>query len=87
MKPFIEDTDDKTKRVQVELLRKAGLTRRVSLALSLSDTVIHLARKAIAEARPELTPREQALFFVEVHYGDALATKVRQYLIRKDHGF
>ncbi|MGH9380653.1 MAG: hypothetical protein ACRD2Z_08590 [Thermoanaerobaculia bacterium] len=67
-------------RVQVELLRAAGLSRRVALCRSLSVSVIALARQAIRTRHPEYSDRDVALAFVELHYGKELAANVRRYL-------
>ena len=53
---------------------------RISLSLSLSDSVIKLARRAIARANPHADERERALIFVDVHYGRGLAERLREYL-------
>lgn len=67
-------------RVQVELLRAAGLGRRAALCRSLSGSVISLARQAIRTRHPEYSDRDVALAFVELHYGEELAANVRRYL-------
>jgi hypothetical protein len=79
------DTDPKAEAVQIELLRKATIAQRVSLAVSLSETVIRLSRRAIEQARPDLTEREQDLLWVELHYGAELAAKLREYMQRMDN--
>jgi len=67
-------------RVQVELLRGAGPARRVALCRSLSASVISLARRAIRARHPEYSEREVALAFVELHYGEELASELRDHL-------
>jgi hypothetical protein len=74
------DTDPEAERVQIELLRRAGPTRRASMALSLSAQVIGLARRAILRSLPGTSEREVSLLFVERHYGRELGSEVRQYL-------
>jgi len=74
------DTTKEAEAVQIELLRRATHAQRAALALSLSNTVIALARRAIAEAHPELNADEQGIFFVDVHYGRRLADCLRQHL-------
>ncbi|MEK6608540.1 MAG: hypothetical protein AABZ30_12845 [Myxococcota bacterium] len=70
-------------RVQVALLRAAGMGRRAALAVSLSSSVIALARAAIRKRHPEYAEREVLLAFVEVHYGRSLAERLRRYLARR----
>jgi hypothetical protein len=65
---------------QIRLLREAGTARRFALMRSLSATVIHLARKAIRDANPDLSERERQLLFVRVHYGEDLAERLRTFL-------
>ena len=43
----------------MELLRKASPEERASLALSLSDSVIELARRAIARANPNADEQDE----------------------------
>jgi hypothetical protein len=74
------DTDPAAERVQIDLLRRAGATRRVRMALSLSAQVIDLSRRAIARSMPESAPEEAALRFVELNYGRELAAGLRRYL-------
>jgi hypothetical protein len=66
MRAHSADTDPEAERIQIELLRQAGSTRRAQMALALSGQVIGLAR--------------QALRFVELHYGRDLADGVRSRL-------
>jgi len=70
-------------RLQVELLRKAGLARRVGLMRSLSSTVVNLARRAIRRRYPDLSDEGVLLEFVAIHYGRDLAGEVSAYLQRR----
>jgi hypothetical protein len=74
------DTDPEAERVQIDLLRKAGPTRRVQMALTLSAQVIGLARLALRRASPHATDAEIDLEFVARHYGRDLAEDLRRYL-------
>jgi len=80
------DTSAEAEGVQVALLRAATPARRAQLALSLSATVIGLAKRAIHRANPTLPPAEQATKFVELHYGADLAAGVRASLEKRAHG-
>jgi hypothetical protein len=66
------DTHPDAERVQIELLRRATFTQRFQLALSLSDTAIHLARQAIRQAHPDFDDEAVGPEFVALHYGEAL---------------
>ena len=69
-------------RVQIQLLRAAGMARRAALARSLSASVIRLSREAIRKRHPEYREKDVLLAFAELHYGEDLATRVRRYLER-----
>jgi hypothetical protein len=69
-------------RVQIELLRAAGIARRSALAASLSQTVVELARAAIRRRHPEYDELEVRLSFVDVHYGRELGDRLRRALAR-----
>jgi len=77
------DTSIEAERVQIELLRQAGVPRRVALARSLSQTAMFLSRRAIQRANPSFNQRQVDLAFVALHYGEDLAERLRLYLERK----
>jgi hypothetical protein len=52
MQVGLTDADPVAELLQITLLRAAGTTRRLALALSLTDTVHDLARGAIARTLP-----------------------------------
>jgi hypothetical protein len=70
------DTDADAERVQLELLRSASPAKRAALALSLSATVVSLARRALRHRDPAASEEEIGLRFVELNYGRALAAEV-----------
>ena len=67
-------------RIQVDLLRRAGVAERFRLVCSLSSTVVELSRQAIRDRHPEWSEREVLLEWAAVHYGRELAERVRRYL-------
>ena len=71
------DTDAATEAAHLALLRRAPVGRRLALAVSLSETVTRLARRAIERSFPDLTDVERSVRFVEVHYGRHLAEALR----------
>jgi hypothetical protein len=83
MKTQSEDTSPEVERVQIELLRKAGKTRRLQLGLELSSEALEMAQRAIKRAHPELSELEAKLLFVEVTYGKDLADRVRAHLAKR----
>lgn len=48
--------------------------------LGLSAGVIEMAREAVCRARPGISERDSDLLFVDVHYGHALAERLKRYL-------
>jgi len=72
----LSDTDPETQRVHLELLRRAGPSKRLALALSLSRTVMSLSRSGLAQRPASRDPQEIGLRFVALHYGEDLAAAV-----------
>jgi hypothetical protein len=83
--PMHNDTSPAAAAVQLALLRNAAPARRYAIAAALSAMTRAMARRAIARAHPDLSPVEQSLFFVRVHYGRELADKLRADLLRRGH--
>lgn len=80
---FSDDTDPEAARVQLALIRRASPAKRLSLALSLSRSVLGLSRRGIASRMPEASEQEVGLRFVELHYGRELAQALRARLARR----
>lgn len=76
----LSDTSPAVEAIQIDLLRRAGIGRRASLALSLSRAAIRASRRAIARRHPELDEQGVLLRWAELHYGDEIAGRVRRYL-------
>jgi hypothetical protein len=74
------DTTPQAEKVQIELIRKASVSKRISKARSLSQTAIYLSQRAIKRANPFLSEQEADLAFVASHYGQNLAERLRLYL-------
>ena len=79
----MNDTHSEAERVQIELLRKAGPGRRAAMAIALTDQVVKLSKRAIAQAHPNKSPQELLLLFIAVHYGKDLSRLVRDHLARR----
>jgi hypothetical protein len=77
------DTAPEAEKVQIELIRKSSISRRISIVRSLSQTVIYLSRRAIKRSKPFLSERELDIAFVANHYGEELAERLRSYLEQK----
>ncbi len=77
------DTSSQAEKVQIELIRKSSVSRRVSKVRSLSQTAMYLSRRAIQRTNPFLSKREVDLAFVANHYGKNLAGRLRLYMERQ----
>jgi hypothetical protein len=76
----MSDTHPAAARVQLELLRRAGVTRRAAITRSLSRSVVRLSRKALVERMPGASQDDIEHRWLELHYGRELADRVRAYL-------
>jgi len=77
----VNDTDPRAAAVQLDLLRRASVERRASMAGALSHDVVDLSRRALRERLPPDTDEtELKLRWAELHYGADLARRVRAYL-------
>ena len=78
----MSDTSPAAERVQIELLRRAGATRRYALCRSLTESVVEMSRRALRERMPNSPPRDVLVRWVELNYGSALALGVAARLDR-----
>lgn len=76
----LRDTSAEAERVQIELLRRAGETRRFALCRSLTETVVALSRRALRERMPGASDAEVLVRWVAIHYGERLAAGVARRL-------
>jgi hypothetical protein len=76
---MLSDTHPDAEAMWIGLLRTATIEQRLTRMVQLTQMVRDMARQAIAQARPELSPREQDLLFVEVTYGLEWAGCLRDY--------
>ena len=74
---LISDTAAAVNAVQIEILRRAGVHGRITLAFSMSKAVCALSRRAIARAHPGISDDELNVRFAAAHYGPKLAEALR----------
>ena len=79
------DTHPKAEEVQISLLRKAPVAKRLAVMRSLTQTTIQLSRRAIQRANPTFSDTDIDLAFVAYHYGQDLAQRLSQYLERRNN--
>ncbi|MBN2593214.1 MAG: hypothetical protein JXA81_06885 [Sedimentisphaerales bacterium] len=77
------DTTPEAEKVQIDLIRRSSISRRISIVRCLSQTVTYLSRRSIQRSRPYLSKRELDIAFVSNHYGQELAERLRLYLEQK----
>ncbi len=77
------DTSPEAERVQIELIRKASVTKRFTIMQSWSQFIIEANRQAIRKANPKASEEEIALIFVARNYGQALADGLQADLARR----
>jgi hypothetical protein len=76
MKTGLSDTTPDAEKVWIELLRKTSTTQRLAKAISLTQSTIAMAKRAIRRAHPDLSPHDADMMFISVHYGKDLTQKV-----------
>ncbi|MEO8971845.1 MAG: hypothetical protein ABI406_09645 [Ktedonobacteraceae bacterium] len=84
MRTQSSDTSPEAERVQIDLLRKAGVVRRIELAFSLTQSAIELSRQGMRRRYPLASEEDLNLLFVELNYGKELADRVRTALSRRE---
>jgi len=84
MKTRLHDTHPEAENVQLQLLRQAGIARRIALTWSLSQTALDLSRSALRRRHPTLSERERRLLFVGLCYGEDLANRLRTDLMKHE---
>lgn len=83
MIPQSIDTHIDAENVQISLIRKATIAKRISHTRSFSQSIIQLSRKAIMRANPKLNERELTVLIIAYHYGTELANRLREYMDKK----
>ena len=83
MKTLPSDTQPKSEKILISLLRDANAAEKFAQIRSLSQTVMQLSRRAITRANRDLYEEQINLRFLSLHYGTELAERVEKYLYRK----
>jgi hypothetical protein len=86
MQTLSNDTTEAAERVQIDLLRQAGITKRVDLAADMTRFAIDAARFALRRQHPNASDEDINILFVEYHYGSALANRIRA-MLAKSHTY
>ena len=83
MSTLSKDTHPDAEKYQIELIRKASFSKRLSLLRTMTQTARLHSYRAIKRANPGLSDRDCDILFVEYHYGKELAEKLKKYLENK----
>jgi hypothetical protein len=83
MRTQSSDTSPEMERVQIELLRKAPLSKRFAIMASWSQFITEVAKQGIRRDYPEADEEEVALILLARLHGQLLADKVRAYLAQR----
>ena len=81
MKPM--DTPLKIEEIQIDLIRKSSIPKRIAMVQALTEITIRLSRKAILRANPQLSGEEIDFLFCSFTYGENLASKVKAFIDHK----
>ena len=80
------DTTPEAEQVLINLLRKKSISEKLKSVLSLSALSFQLSKRIIKRANPEKSKIELDMIFLELHYGKAIADKVKYFLNNQDNG-
>lgn len=80
----LSDTPPEIEQIQIDLLRKAGQTHRLQLALSLSQSMLSLSWHNLQQTHPHLSELEQKVKFIELLYGRDLAINFHNYRLKNN---
>ena len=83
MRTQSEDTSPEIERVQIELIRKAPISKRFAIMQAWSQFLIEANKQRIRKDHPDASEEEVALIFIARHYGQALADGLRAELVRR----
>ena len=83
MKSQSVDTHPQIEQIQISLLKKQSIAKKFAQVCSLSQTTIHLSKRAIARVNQNLDDKQINLLFITYQYGKDLADRVDKYLSRK----
>ena len=85
MKTQSIDTHIKSEEVLISSLREKSTATKFSQIRSLSQLTVNLSKRAIARANKGINDQQLNLIFIDLHYGQELANKVKKRLeIRHD---
>lgn len=82
MKTQSQDTKSQIEQIQISLIKKQSLSRKFAQVCSLSQTTLHLSKRAISRVNSKLDEQKINLLFISYQYGKDLADRVEKYINR-----
>ena len=76
MATLFSDTDPKAERVQIELLRRAPVWRKIQMVAQLNETVRTLALSGLRQRHPDASPQALRRLLADLVLGELLAEKI-----------
>jgi hypothetical protein len=70
------DTSPEAEAIQIDLLRKAPMWKRLRAAVEMSETIMLLSRLGVAKRNPDASPAELQRLQAAAILGPELASKV-----------
>lgn len=70
------DTTEESERIEIEVLRRLGMGKRVEMMRRLSRTQMRMAWQGLRRANPTLTERELQVKAVALWYGEEHAKRL-----------
>ena len=77
------DTPLKIEEIQIDLIRKSSIPKRMAMVQALTEITIRLSKQAIVRANPQLSGQEINFLFCSFTYGEDLANRVKEYIKHK----
>lgn len=73
------DTSPEIEKIQFDLMRRAGISRRMQVARAHNMTAIRMARHRIALANPQWSEQEVAMEWARLMYGKEIVSRARMH--------
>jgi hypothetical protein len=83
MKTQSRDTSPEIEKLQFDLLRRVGVSKRLQLARAQTASAIHMARRRIAKRHLNWTEQQVALEWARLTYGDEVVGRLASELKRR----
>ena len=77
------DTHLKIEEIQIDLIRKSNIPKRIAMVQALTELTVRLSKKAILRANPRLSGQEINFLFCSFTYGENLANRIKEYIEHK----